>query len=498
MDIFENPRIKEILDKYRVIWALHHAQGLLSWDTETNMPIKGVEERSIAIAELAGLARRLLLKEDFLKLLDEASQTEDLNIYERGVVRVLNRAVRIYRALPEWLVMEMAKITEEAKVVWRKAKEKDDFNMFKPYLEKIVDLNRKAADYLGYEEHPYDALLDLYEEGFKTRDADKMFDTLEPGLKKIFDKVYGEKLYPSEHELEKVKYDPEDMKKVNLEILNIFGYPKDKARLDISAHPFTIELGINDVRITTRYEGFDFKRSLFSTIHEFGHALYALQVDERFKATPLAGGASLGIHESQSRFWENIIGRSREFTAAVYPILKKYLPFIEKYTSEDLYYYFNTVKPSFIRTEADEVTYNFHILLRYRLEKMMIERSINVSDVPEYWNNMMEDLLGIRPKKYSEGVLQDIHWSMGNIGYFPTYTIGNIISGQIKYHIEREIPDFRDKISKLEFTDIKEYLREKIHRWGSVYKPQDLLQESFKEGMDTRYFIRYLEEKYLS
>jgi len=497
MSLFEKKEVKDLIDKYKVIWALHHSQSLLSWDTETNMPIKGVEERSIAMAELAGLIQKLILDKEFLNILDNASKISELNLYENATIRVLNRAVKIYRSLPEWLVKELARVTEEAKVIWRKAREKDDFKMFEPYLDKIIDLNRKAADYLGYEEHPYDALLDLYEEGFKTRDADNMFNSIERELKNIFEKIYNNKIYPSEHPLEKVKYDIDSMKKVNNEILSILGYPKDSARIDISTHPFTIELGIEDVRITTRYEGFDFKRSLFSTIHEFGHALYALQIDKRFKATPLASGASLGIHESQSRFWENIIGRSREFTEAIYPILRKYLSFISEYTPEDLYYYFNTVKPSFIRTEADEVTYNFHILLRYRIEKMLIEEKLKVSEVPEYWNDMMEELLRIRPKKYSEGVLQDIHWSMGSIGYFPTYTIGNIVSAQIRYYIMKDIPELYEKISELQFNDIKNYLREKIHKWGSVYKPNDLLVKSFGEGMNPRYFIDYLREKYL-
>jgi len=498
MSLFGNEDIKKIISDYRVIWAINHAQSLLSWDTETNMPLKGVEERSITMAELAGLAQKLMLRDDFLKLVEKMSGEENLNIYEAGVARVLNRALKIYKSLPEWLVKELAKVTEEAKVVWRQAKEKDDFKMFEPYLDKIVDLNRKAADFLGYEEHPYDALLDLYEEGFKTKNAEDMFNTLERDLKRILDKILEEGRYPSHHKLEKLKYDKNSMERVNREILKILGYPSDRARVDVSSHPFTIELGIDDVRITTRYEGFDFKRSLYSTIHEFGHALYALQVDPRFKATPLAGGASLGIHESQSRFWENIVGRSREFTEAIYPSLKKYLDFISGYPVEEIYYYFNTIRPSLIRTEADEVTYNFHILLRFKIEKMLIEGDIKVSDVPEYWNDEMEELMGVRPKKYSEGVLQDIHWSLGNIGYFPTYTIGNIVSAQIRFHVLKDIPDFYGKVSSLEFDEIKGYLKDKIHKWGSVFKPEDLLKRSFGETMNARYFIEYLKEKYLS
>lgn len=495
--LFKNEAVKELIEKYRVLWALSHAISLLSWDTETYMPKSGIEERSIAVSELVALRHRLLLSEELGKVVDKASAEEALNNYEAGVVRVVKREIKIAKALPERLVKELAKVTEEARVVWREAKEKDNFEMFKPYLERIVKLNQEKAEYLGYDENPYDALLDLYEEGLKTRDVKEIFDYIGPEIKRILNRVLDEGYYPRKHELEDVKYDVKAMEKVNNEVLRVFGYPFDKARLDISAHPFTINMGIFDVRITTRYEGFDFKRSLLSVVHEFGHALYELQVDERLKATPLAGGVSLGIHESQSRFWENIIGRSREFIEAIYPIMSKELSFLKKYSPEDVYRYFNVVTPSFIRTEADEVTYNLHILLRFHIELQLINNELKVSDVPESWNSLMEEYLGIRPKTYRDGVLQDIHWSLGDIGYFPTYTLGNIISAQILYHILKDIPDFYEKISNLEFSDIKSYLREKIHKWGSTYQPKELLKKSFNEEINSSYFIKYLENKYL-
>jgi len=236
---------------------------------------------------------------------------------------------------------------------------------------------------------------------------------------------------------------------------------------------------------------------MYSVIHEFGHALYHLQIDERLIATPLASGASLGIHESQSRFWENIIGRSMSFTEAIYPVLIKYLDFIKKYSPKDIYYYFNTVKPGFIRVDADEVTYNFHILLRSKLEKLLIAGEIKVEELPELWNNEFERLLGLRPRTYREGVLQDIHWSMGQIGYFPTYTIGNIVSAQIRHYMMKDIPDFYEKIRNNDYKEIKEYLREKIHKWGSTFAPKDLLKRSFGEEMNPKYFIDYLLEKYI-
>ena len=496
--VFENPKIKELLEKTRVLWALGHAQSVLAWDSETYMPRQGVLDRSMALAELAALQQRLLLRDEIVKLVEELVDAEDLNDYERGVVRVLNRRIRIMKALPPKLVMEMAKTTEEARPYWKEARDKNKFELFQPYLDKIIDLSRQAAEYIGYEEHPYDAALDYYEEGLRKRRVDEMFGYLEPRIRRILEKVLSEGRYPQTHELEEIEYDRAGMERINLIILEKFGYPFDRGRLDVSAHPFTIGIGLDDVRITTRYEGKDFKRTLYSTIHEFGHALYDLQIDKALRATPIANGASLGIHESQSRFWENIVGRSRAFVEALYPILKDNLDFISGYSVEDLYYYFNTVKPSLIRVEADEVTYNLHILLRFKLEVKMIEGEYKAADVAEIWNEEMERLLGIRPKTHSEGVLQDIHWSMGSIGYFPTYTIGNLVSAQIYHYITKELEDFHGSISSMNFDVIREYLREKIHKWGATYPPEELLRRSFGEPMNPKYFIEYLEAKYLA
>ncbi|WFO76371.1 carboxypeptidase M32 [Desulfurococcaceae archaeon MEX13E-LK6-19] len=489
--------IKEILDYYRKIWAIGHALNLLHWDTETYMPEKGVVERSSAVAELSVLAQKLITDEKFVKLVEKAAELKDLNDYEKGLIRVLERTIRVAKKLPPRHVHEFAKVTQEAVVVWRNAKKANNYDLFKPYLKKIIELNREKAEYLGYKEHPYDALLDLYEEGMTTREVEEVFRVLEPGVKKILERVLEEKTYPQTHPLEEVEYNIRAMKRVNERVLRILGYPFNRARLDESAHPFTIHMGIFDVRITTRYEGKDFKRSLLGTVHEFGHALYQLQIDKRFSMTPLTEITSLGLHESQSRFWENIIGRSMGFVETIYPILAKSLRFIKNYSPNDIYLYFNTVKPSLIRTEADEVTYNLHIILRFKLEKLMITGEVKADELPELWNQEMERLLGIKPKTYSEGVLQDIHWSMGSIGYFPTYSLGTILAAQIKYHAEKQLGNIDEIARERRFKQVREYLREKIHRWGSVYPPKELLQRSFGETINPEYFIKYLEEKYL-
>lgn len=496
--VFGHPKIKELLDNTRILWALGHAQSVLGWDSETYMPRMGVTDRSLALAELAALQQKLLLRDEVVKPVEELLENEDLNIYERGVVRVLHRSIRIMKALPPKLVMEIAKTTEEAKPYWREARDKNKFEVFQPYLDKIIRLMREAAEYIGYEEHPYDAHIDYYEEGLTKKKVESMFEYLEPRIRGILDRVLSEGRYPRSHELEEASYKIEGMERVNKSILERLGFPFDRGRLDVSAHPFTVGIGLDDVRITTRYEGKDFKRTLYSTIHEFGHALYDLQTDKKLRMTPIARGVSLGIHESQSRFWENIIGRSMYFAEAIYPILKENLDFIPKYSIEDIYLYFNTVRPSLIRVEADEVTYNLHILLRFKLETKMVEGEFKAGDVAELWNDEMERLLGIRPKTYSEGVLQDIHWSSGYIGYFPTYTIGNLVSAQIYHHILKDLPDFHEYVSKLEFKGIRDYLRDKVHKWGATYPPEELLKLSFGEGMNPEHFVKYLEKKYLS
>ena len=495
--VFEHPAIKEILKHYRTIWALRHARGLMGWDSETYMPRMGVEERSIAAAEIAVLSQKLLLEPRFVELVEKAWSLEGLNEYERGVVRVLKRAIRIFKKLPPSLVAEKAATSQKAKAVWRGAKEKDDFNMFKPYLAKLVELNRQTAEYLGYDEHPYDALLDLYEEGLKTRDMERIYDAIIPVSQKVLEKVLEEGYYPQNHPLEQQRYDPKALEEVNRRVLDLLGYPWDRGRLDVSAHPFTSGIGVRDVRITTRYEGFDFKRSLLAVIHEYGHALYDLQLDERFIATPLAGGASMGIHESQSRFWENMVGRTRGFVEMIYPELREKLPFLANHDVEEVYRYFNTVRPSLIRVEADEVTYNFHTLLRFELEKQMITGEIKVDDVPELWAETLDRLLGVKPRSHAEGVLQDIHWSMGSMGYFPTYTIGNVVAAQVRAHILRDMPNLAEMVRNAEFKPVQEWLREKIHRWGSMYPPQELLERKLGEPVNPEYFADYLVKKYL-
>ncbi|MFB6491075.1 MAG: carboxypeptidase M32 [Thermoproteus sp. AZ2] len=484
--------IKQILDHYRVIWALGHAQALMGWDTETYMPEEGIRGRAQARAEIAELLQKLTLDEKFVKLIEKAEEEKDLGDVERGVVRVLKRDLKYYQRVPPEINREFAKVTSEAFVAWRQAKEKAKFEVFAPYLEKIVELSRVIADKLGYEEHPYDALLDLYEEGLRSRDVDAIFSTLEPGIRRLLNRLEA-RGWPKSHPLEEQEYRREDAEAAIRDILEMIGYPKGRLRLDVSPHPFTTGIAAPfDVRITVRYPPKDFKEPLMSAIHEFGHALYELGVDESLAFTPVGTGVSLGVHESQSRFWENMVGRGRAFVERISPILRRRLSFLDKYSDDDLFYYLNVVRPSYIRTEADEVTYNLHILLRYKLEKLMIAGEVKVAEIPELWNNEMERLLGIRPRNDAEGVLQDIHWSHGSIGYFPTYTLGNVIAAQI-----RAAMGFVDEaVASGDFAKIKDWLRERIHRWGAVYPPKELVRRATGEEYNASHLLAYLESKY--
>ena len=490
-----NPLIKEILEKYAGVWALDHSYRVLEWDMETHMPEGGAKSRGLAAGEVAVMIQKANVS---LKgLVSKAEKQRDLSDRDAGIVRELGRTIYYFDKIPPKLVGELERVTTEATVAWRSARKKSDFRLFKAHLEKIISLKQEVAERLGYSKHPYNALLDRYEEGFTVADADRVFSRLIPGTVRVLDKVLKAGVYPTKHPLESVKYKTEAMERVNRGILQLMNMPKDTFMMDISTHPFTIGIAPDDVRITTRYEGVDFKATMYSTIHESGHALYELGFDRSLNYTPIADGASFGIHESQSRFWENAMGRSREFVKLVSPLLKKNLPFVSRHDNDDLYYYFNTVRRSFIRVDADELTYNLHIALRYDIEKKMIAGDVKASELPELWGDTFKQLLGIRPPDDARGVLQDVHWSGGSMGYFPTYSLGNVVLGMI-WHKMGDGRMIRDSVAGGDMTELREWLRRKIHRWGSTYTPKDLQLRELGEAYNPEWVLKYYEDKFLS
>ena len=493
--MFQNPLIMDIAERYKPLWALDSVGALLEWDMETYMPLGSSEPRGFTIAQM-----QLLRQERMLQLTDLVSKTEKatgLNDSEAGFLRVLKRELDYYTKVPPRLLEDILRTATEGTVVWREARKKSDFAMFKPYLEKMVGLKRQEAEKLGYEGHPYNALMDIYEEGLTTDDVDRVFSPLRSELKAVLTKVLAAGKFPPNHPLEEMSYEEASMKRVNEDALRLLQMPQKTFRMDISTHPFTTAMSIEDVRITTRYEGKDFKASLYSTVHESGHAIYDIQVDPSLDYTPLARGMSLGVHESQSRFWENFIGRSREFVKRIYPSLKANLPFVAKYNEDDVYRYFNSAKPSLIRVDADELTYNFHIMVRYELEKRLIADEMQVSEAPETWKDLMEKYVGVRPANDAEGILQDVHWSGGMFGYFATYSLGNVIAGMFYNRIQKDL-DLKATIANGDLGKVKDWLREKLHKYGATYSPKELQEQAFGETYNPQWLIRYLQEKYLT
>jgi len=476
------------------VWAINHSLAVLGWDTETHMPEAGARPRGIASGQLAVMVQRATIELD--GMVGKAEKAKDLDEMEKGVVRVLRRNLDYFLKVPPELVDEIQRVTTEATVVWRTARKKSDFKLFRPHLDKIIRLERKVADKLGYEKHPYNALLNLFEEGFTVRDADAVYSRLIPESKKILAKVASAGVYPSKHPLESKKYETAAMERVNEGVVEMLKMPKEKFRMDVSTHPFTTGIAHDDVRITTRYEGVNFKATLFATIHESGHAIYNLGIDKKLAYAPTGEGASYGIHESQSRFWENVVGRSREFVGLVDPLLRKNLPFLSGYDDEQLYYYFNTVRKSFIRVEADELTYNFHTALRYEVEKKAIAGEAKVAELPELWNDTFEKYLGMRPKSDAEGVLQDVHWSGGSFGYFATYTLGNVVLGMI-WHKMKDGELVRGAVGRGDLMELRGWLGREIHRYGATYAPKDLQMRVFGEAYNPERFLKYLNTKFV-
>jgi len=470
----------------------------MGWDFETYMPTSGTEERGMADSQLHILHKNLLLNKDFVGLVESAKKLDGLSDLEKGIVRVLNREITKQIKIPNELTQAESLERIRGNMAWREARQKSDFMMYAPHLKKMIEIKKQIADKIGYEKHPYDALLDSFEEDLTVDDLDKVFGELTPRIQKILKKLVDlGSPFCKESKLAKSKYDIQSVDKLNHDILTLLQYDGKRFRMDVSTHPFTETMGLNDVRITTRYEGTDFKKSISSTIHEAGHALYDLQCDQSLSVTPLEGGSSLALHESQSRFWENIVGRSLSFVQLIAPMIRKQVNFANQVSDHELYLYFNNVKADYIRVDADEVTYNLHIALRYEIEKKIFGDELSVSEIPEFWNDRMEQLLGVRPTNDSQGVLQDTHWSSGLFGYFPTYTLGNLVSAIIASKMRNDLEDYEKDIKRGNFQPIREWLRLKIHQHGSSYAPKVLLKNTLNEGYNPDYFVTYIETKYL-
>ncbi|WP_081773007.1 carboxypeptidase M32 [Bacillus sp. EB01] len=473
--------------------------GLTDWDQKVMAPKKGRARFAKAIGTLRTEAFKLSISEEMGRLLEELTSEKAqmaLDEVTAAQVRERNDFYQRSKAIPEEMFKEYSILTAEANDAWEFARENNDFAHFAPYLEQIVAFKRKFAEIYGYEKHPYDALLDEYEPGFTVEKLDSLFSALRQSSVELLNRIKESPTQTPAHIFDQ-RFDIEKQKEFNRYILPIIGYDLEAGRLDETVHPFALAINTGDVRITTRYLEENVLSALFGTIHEAGHGKYEQNIDKKFEDTVLASGTSFGIHESQSRFLENMLGRSREFWNYFYPRLVEMFPEqLRDVMEEDFYQAVNTVKPSLIRIEADELTYNLHIMVRYEIEKALIGGELEVADLPQVWNNKMEEYLGVVPASDSEGVLQDVHWSFGGFGYFPSYSLGNLYAAQILKAIKKDVPKFEAAISKGDFASVDAWLKEKIHQYGALYRPSELIVSATGEELNAGYLIEYLEDKY--
>ncbi len=491
-------KINLLKEKMATLWDLSMIGALMGWDQQTYMPPKGAEERGEQMATLSRLIHEMGTSEEMGKLLDELlpyAQTLDPDSDDARLIKLAKREYDKQTRVPAEKVAEYARVTTMAQGAWVQARSESNFALFQPHLEKIVELRREYASYFAPYDHVYDPLLDDFEPGLKTAEVKEIFARLRPQQVELIQAIASRPQV--DDSFLHLKYDEQKQWDFGVEVATRFGYDWQAGRQDRSAHPFTTSFGIRDVRITTRVIEDQLPSALFGTMHETGHALYQQGIDWNYRRSALGGAASLAVHESQSRMWENLVGRSRAFWRFFYPRLQEYFPQqLGNVSLEDFYKGINKVEPSFIRVEADEATYNLHIMLRLELEIALGCSSLEVKHLPEAWNTRMQEYLGITPPNDRMGVLQDIHWSGGMIGYFPTYALGNLISVQLWEKIQQDIPDLEEQIERGEFSALLGWLREKIHRHGSKYEPQELVQKVTGSKIDPQPYIRYLNSKY--
>ena len=491
-------KLKEILSD---ISKLSATAALLQWDQETYMPEGSGAFRADLLAYLSLSVHRLAtgaaLREELEHHVDmETGECTDITLgeKEKRSLFLVWKELKKQMALPEDFVEELSRHTSVSQQIWAKARGKNDFAEFAPYLEKMIDLKKREAEYYGYEDKPYDALLDGFEPGMSTARIAELFGGLKGGLVDLVRRIAAAESI-DETPLRQ-KFDTDKQWEFGMKIAEAIGLDLSRARQDRSAHPFTIGIHPDDVRITTRLNEKALLSGLFSTIHESGHAIYEQGLPKEHFGTPLCAAASYGIHESQSRLWENMVGRSREFWEYALPLLKKHFPQLKDVGLKDWYRMVNIVKASPIRVEADEVTYSLHIMLRFDIESKIFNEGLKAGELPELWNAKVREYLNITPKNDAEGVLQDVHWSFGGFGYFPSYAMGNLYGAQIFEQMDSEIPGLPEKMRKGEFTVIKDWLNAAVHKRGHFYDPEELIKKISGKPLSADAFMRYLEKKY--
>jgi len=486
----------ELVIRSKELYEIDNLRALANWDQQVNMPPKGLAHRAELMSYLAQLDHQKSTDPRIGELLAEAEQGQ-WPPEQAANLREWRRNYDQATKLPEDLVRRRAELTSTANAVWQEARAKDDFAAFAPHLGELVALSREVADHLGWQAERYDALLDQFEPGLTTAQCDAFFAGLRQSVVPLLERIVSSSVKADPSLFRDADFPTAGQRDLGMAMSRALGFDYDAGRLDISTHPFTTGFGAQDVRLTTRYDlKFPFQ-SLMGTIHEAGHGMYDQGVPLEHAGTPLGSTVSLGIHESQSRFFENNIGRSMAFWKYWFPRFRQTFPSIVDHISlDDFYLQVNAVKPSFIRTEADEVTYNLHIMVRFEIERDLFRGEIQPADLPGIWNAKYRGYLGITPPTDREGVLQDIHWSWAYFGYFPTYSLGTVYAAQLEAALRRDVPDLDAQMAAGEFGAPLAWMRSHLHRLGMLYRPADLIQHVTGKPPSADDYVAYLTRKY--
>ena len=486
--------------KVRKISTLNSVSALLRWDQETCLPRLGAGDRADQLAVIASAAHGELVgreMEDLLGALRDHELSSESPFETRVNIREIRRSFEREKKLPADLVEEISRSQSRGFQSWAEAREVNDFGIFEPCLKRNVELQRQVAELYGYREDIYDALLDLYEPGTTVRQIDPLFSELKERIVPILESIAG--LQRPVSSAFQAPACVEGQAAFARQIACDMGFDFEAGRMDTSAHPFTTSLSPRDVRLTVHYHETDPFRSIFTILHEGGHGLYRQGTEWEHRGMPMGEIVSAGVDESQARYWENIVGRSRAFWAYALPRFRAAFPGVaDGFDLDTVYAFVNEVKRTLVRIGADEVTYNLHILLRYEIEKDLLNDRYQVKDLPGVWNDRMHDYLGLAPSNALEGVLQDAHWSDSFFGYFPTYALGNLYAAQMDRAVRRDIPDLDDHISRGDFLLLREWQREKIHCHGMRYLPGELIERATGEPLSGSFFVEYVEAKFLA
>lgn len=490
---------ERLLDLSKEIHLLDTTMAVLDWDQKTYIPKGGTENRGNQLALLAGISHQKSTAPeigDLLKQLEGSPLASDPDSFEAANIREMKHSYDKLVKVPQSLVEEITRVTTVAHDVWADARGKSDFSIFFPYLEKIIKLKQQQAEAVGYEKHPYDALLDDFEPGATIEQVAKVFADSRQGLVDLVKAITDSGKHPDTSILRR-DFPVDRQASFGKEVSAAIGYDYGKGRLDVTVHPFCTTIGPGDVRITTRYNPNHFGQAFFGIMHESGHGIYEQGLDPERYGTPGGDSVSLGIHESQSRMWENMVGRSIAFWKHLFPEAQRVFPeALGKAKLDDFHFAINEVKPSFIRVEADEVTYNLHIMVRFEIEQAFFSGDLAPKDIPKAWNDKFKSYLGIVPPNDAQGCLQDVHWSAGYIGYFPTYALGNLYSAQFFGQAKKELGDLDRQFSKGEFGNLKRWLNEKIHRLGQRYRAEKLAEVVTGKPLSHQPLMDYLKAKY--